>query len=53
MPNHYTEEQKANRKKGGMRVQGEQLEKYRKRAIEAERKRKMKKEREALKRKKK
>ena len=53
MPDHYTEEQKANRKKGGMRVQGEQAEKYRKRAKKEALKRKMKKERDALKRKKK
>ena len=39
MPDHYTDEQKANRKKGGMAVQNEQLEKYRKRAKERARRR--------------
>jgi hypothetical protein len=34
MGKELTDEQKANRKKGGMTVQGEQLEKYRRRAIQ-------------------
>ena len=41
MGQELTDEQKANRKKGGMTVQGEQLEKYRRNAI----KRKLERER--------
>tara|TARA_Y100001938_G_scaffold138843_1_gene204921 strand:+ start:3122 stop:3286 length:165 start_codon:yes stop_codon:yes gene_type:complete len=48
MPHHYTDEQKANRKKGGMQVQYEQVDKYRQKAQQKILKEKMRKLREPV-----